>query len=75
MSWLTLSITVTVKLVDHAAQLVIADVFSEFSSDSSQVPQTDPPWLVIIEQFEGLQDLLLWIPLQDQVRYYGNQFT
>lgn len=35
------TISVSVKLVDHAAQLLITDVLPKFSSYSPQVPQTD----------------------------------
>lgn len=76
-STLTFTVSVRVKLVDHAAQLLVADVLPEFSSYSSQVPQTDLSRLVIIKQLKGLHDLLLWVSLQDAISHCGkiNIFT
>lgn len=60
-----------VELVDHPSQLLVADVLPELPGDPPQVPQADPPGLVVVEQPEGLQDLLPGVPLQDAVRHCG----
>lgn len=60
---LTLSISVCIELIDHAAQLLICDALSKLSGHTSQVPHADPPGVVIIKQLKGLQDLLLRVAL------------
>lgn len=50
---LTFTISVRVKLVDHAAQLLISDVLTKLSGYSPKVPQADLSRFIIIKQLES----------------------
>ena len=53
----------TIRLVDHLLQLLIGHVLAELLGDTLQVLEGDLASLVIVEQAEGLQDLLTRVTL------------
>jgi hypothetical protein len=60
-----LPVSVTVRLVDHLLQLFVGHRLSQFAGHSLQVFQRDLASSVVVEQAEGLKDLLPGISLGD----------
>ena len=56
-----LTVTVTVSLVDHLLELLVGHVLTELLGDALEVLERDLARLVVVEEPEGLQDLLLGI--------------
>eukprot|EP00413_Alexandrium_margalefii_P006119 CAMPEP_0204521892 /NCGR_PEP_ID=MMETSP0661-20131031/6022_1 /ASSEMBLY_ACC=CAM_ASM_000606 /TAXON_ID=109239 /ORGANISM="Alexandrium margalefi, Strain AMGDE01CS-322" /LENGTH=124 /DNA_ID=CAMNT_0051527517 /DNA_START=479 /DNA_END=853 /DNA_ORIENTATION=+ len=53
-----LTVLVLIKLLDHAPQLVVCELLAEVTGNSLQVAEGDLPPLVLIEELEGLFDLV-----------------
>ena len=64
------SISILVELVDHGLQFIIAEVFAQFSGDSSQVSETNSAAVILIEQLEGFEDFLDGISWTDLLSHY-----
>ena len=57
------AITITVGFINHLLQLLIRHVLTQLLSDTLEVPERDLAGLVVVEQTEGLNDLLHRITL------------
>merc|ERR1719215_919136 len=54
-----LPVAVAVRLVDHLLELLIRHALAQLLGDALQVLEGDLAGLVVVEQAEGLQDLVL----------------
>merc|ERR1719160_2254834 len=53
-----LTIAIAVSLVDHVLELLLVDVLTELLGNTAQVAQRDLASVVVVEELEGLADLL-----------------
>merc|ERR1740123_1370776 len=65
-----LAVSVTVGLVDHFLELLVGHPLAELLGDPLQVLEGDLACLVVVEEAEGLEDLVLWVAVQDLVRHH-----
>merc|ERR1712066_33299 len=65
-----LPISVSVGFVDHLLQLLVGHPLAEFLCDPLQILEGDLACLVVIEETEGLQDLVFGISVQDLVSHH-----
>merc|ERR1719321_220667 len=65
-----LPVSVAVSLVDHLLQLLVRHPLPELLRHPLQVLEGDLPGLVVVEEPEGLQDLVLRVAVQDLVRHH-----
>merc|ERR1719171_1379200 len=62
-----LAVAVAIRLVDHLLELLVRHSLAELLRDPLQVLEGDLPGLVVVEEPEGLQNLVLRIAVQDLV--------
>merc|ERR1711920_604914 len=65
-----LAVAVAVGLVDHLPELLVRHALSQLLGHTLQVLERNLAGLVIVEQPEGLQDLVLRVAVQDLVRHH-----
>merc|ERR1719498_247212 len=64
------TVTIAICFIDHLLQLLICHALSQLLSDTLQILEGNLSCLIIIEKAEGLQDLILWIPVEDLVCHH-----
>merc|ERR1719305_820281 len=69
-----LLIDLAISFVNHLLKLFISHSFSELLGHALQVFERDLPSLVIIEQPEGLENLILWVAIQDFMGHHLQKF-
>merc|ERR1719428_1707607 len=67
------AITVAVRLVDHLLELLVRHPLAELLGHPLQVLEAALAGLVIIEQAEGLKDLVLRVAVQDLLRHHRHE--
>merc|ERR1712159_75784 len=65
-----LTIAVTISFVNHFLQLLVGHVLTELLGDTLKVLERDLAGLIVIEQPEGLEDLLLRVLLTHLSRHH-----
>merc|ERR1719330_363821 len=65
-----LAISVSVGLVDHLLKLLVGHPLPELLGDPLQVLEGDLAGLVVVEEPEGLEDLVLRVAVQDLVCHH-----
>merc|ERR1712205_12124 len=63
------AIAIAICLVNHFLKLLIRHPLTKLLCDALQVLEGDLTGLVIVEETECLQDLVLWVTVQDLVRH------
>merc|ERR1719174_302631 len=69
-----LAIAVAISFVNHLLKLFISHSFSELLGHALQVFERDLPSLVVIEQPEGLENLILRVAIQDLMGHHLQKF-
>ncbi|CAH0371854.1 unnamed protein product, partial [Pelagomonas calceolata] len=64
------AVAVPIRLVDHLLELLVRHVLAELLRDALQVPERDLARLVVVEEPEGLQDLLAAVLLAHLRRHH-----
>merc|ERR1719453_250028 len=65
-----LTVAITVSLIDHLLKLLISHPLAELLGHTLQVLERDLAGLIIIEQAEGLENLILRITIQNLVGHH-----
>mmetsp|Transcript_67843 Transcript_67843/g.147829 ORF Transcript_67843/g.147829 Transcript_67843/m.147829 type:complete len:236 (-) Transcript_67843:56-763(-) len=65
-----LAVTIAVGLIDHLLQLLICHAFAQLLGHSLQILEGDAASLIVVEESEGLQDLVLRVAVQDLVGHH-----
>merc|ERR1712060_816333 len=65
-----LTVSVTIRLVDHFLRLLVGHALAELFCHTLQVLKGDLASLVVVEETESFQDLVLRITVQDLVRHH-----
>mmetsp|Transcript_14116 Transcript_14116/g.27867 ORF Transcript_14116/g.27867 Transcript_14116/m.27867 type:complete len:205 (-) Transcript_14116:16-630(-) len=65
-----LAVTITISLIDHLLELLIRHVLAKLLGHALQVLERDLPGLVVVEEAEGLDDLLHRVALGHLGRHH-----
>merc|ERR1740123_1046723 len=65
-----LAVAITIGFVNHFLKFFIGHPLAKLLCNSLQILERDLPSLIVIEQAEGLQDLILRVTVQDLVRHH-----
>merc|ERR1719456_1925509 len=65
-----LTVTVAVRLIDHFLELFIGHALAKLLRDPLEILKRDLTSLVIVKETERLEDLVLWVPVQDLMGHH-----
>merc|ERR1712039_505479 len=65
-----LTITITVCLINHFLEFFISHALAKLLRDTLEILERDLSRLVIVEQTERLEDLVLWVPVEDLMGHH-----
>merc|ERR1712151_31469 len=64
------AVAITIGLVDHLLQLLVSHALAELLRHPLQILKGDLASLVVVEEPEGLEDLVFGVAVQDLVRHH-----
>merc|ERR1719174_3311167 len=68
-----LAVTITVGFVDHLLELLVSHPLTKLLCDALEILERDLAGLVIVEQAEGLEDLVLRIAIENLLRHHRHE--
>merc|ERR1712146_228001 len=68
--FIDLAIAITISLINHFLQLFVCHSLAKLLGNTLQVLERDFTSFIIIEKTEGLEDLILWVAIQNLVRHH-----